>query len=87
MCGFIDGAVADCTNASRSSLNGGRAGSSGGKHIFFSGYMRADATFTSCRSGCTLGPSNANADHAQGAAVVYSLTVYTATNHGSDHLT
>lgn len=55
MCGFIDGAVADCTNASRSSLNGGRAGSSGGKHIFFSGYMRADATFTSCRSGCTLG--------------------------------
>jgi PEP-CTERM motif-containing protein len=37
--------------------------------------LRADATFTTCGSGCVLGPSNTDAEYAQWAAVVENFTV------------
>lgn len=41
------------------------------------GNMRADAAFTSCGSGCTLGPGNSDADYAQWAAVQRSFSIAT----------
>jgi hypothetical protein len=41
----------------------------------FTGDLRADATFTSCGMGCTLGPANTDADYAQFAAVVRTFSV------------
>src|ERR1035438_8488936 len=38
--------------------------------LSFTGNLRTDATFTSCGSGCTLGPTNSDGDYAQYAAVV-----------------
>jgi hypothetical protein len=43
--------------------------------ISFTGAVRTDATFTSCRTGCKLGPANTDADHAQWAAVLRNFTV------------
>jgi hypothetical protein len=43
--------------------------------ISFTGDLRADATFTSCGAGCTLGSANTDADYAQWAAVVETFTV------------
>jgi hypothetical protein len=43
--------------------------------ISFTGDLRADATFTACGSGCTLGPSNSDSDYAEWAAVSYTFNV------------
>ena len=43
--------------------------------IFVSGNLRTNATVTDCGSGCTLGPSNTDAEWAQWAAAVTSFTV------------
>jgi hypothetical protein len=45
--------------------------------ISFTGNLRTDATFTSCGTGCTLGPGNTDADFAQWAAVVRTFHVGT----------
>ena len=41
----------------------------------FTGDLRADATFISCGSGCTLGAGNSDSDYAQWAAVERDFTV------------
>ena len=46
--------------------------------LFFSGDLRSDATFTSCGSGCTLGPGNTDSDYANWAAATYDFVVTTA---------
>jgi hypothetical protein len=46
--------------------------------ISFTGNLRTDATFLSCGSGCTLGPSDADGDFAQWAAAVRDFHVGTA---------
>jgi hypothetical protein len=43
----------------------------------FTGDLRADAAFTSCGNGCTLGPGNSDSDYAQWAAVQRSFTIAT----------
>lgn len=48
-----------------------------GDTISFAGDLRADATFTSCGAGCTLGPANTDGDYAQWAAVVKDFHVST----------
>jgi len=47
--------------------------------IYFHGNLRTDATVTSCGPLCALGPSDADGDYAQFAAVVDTFTVSTAT--------
>ncbi len=44
----------------------------------FTGDLRSNATFSSCGTGCTLGPSNSDGDYAQWAAAVLDFTVTTA---------
>ena len=44
----------------------------------FTGNLRADANFTDCGSGCTLGASNSDADYAQFAAVSRTFHVQNA---------
>jgi len=46
--------------------------------ISYVGNLRTDASVTACGSGCTLGPSNSDADYAQFAAVVDTFVVPTA---------
>src|SRR5271155_1203404 len=46
--------------------------------ISFVGNLRTDSNMTGCGSGCTLGPSSADGDYAQWAAVVDSFVVGTA---------
>jgi hypothetical protein len=48
--------------------------------ISFSGNLRTDANLTACGSGCTLGPSNTDADYAQYAAVVDTFSVASTTS-------
>jgi hypothetical protein len=43
--------------------------------VSFSGDLRADATFISCGSGCTLGAGDSDSDYAQWAAVERDFTV------------
>jgi len=43
----------------------------------FTGDLQTDATFTSCGTGCTLGPSNTDSDFAQWAAAVADFSVVT----------
>ena len=45
--------------------------------ISFTGDIRADATFTSCGDGCTLGPGDSDGDFAQWAAAVGDFHVGT----------
>ena len=47
--------------------------------ILYSGSLRTNANVTSCGTGCTLGPSNADSDYAQWAAAVYSFQVHQTT--------
>ena len=47
----------------------------GAATLSFTGDLRTDATVTSCGSGCTLGPSNTDAEYAQYAAVVRTFNV------------
>jgi hypothetical protein len=46
--------------------------------ISFLGNLRTGATFTSCGAGCTLGPSNTDADYAQWAPAVAGFHVSAA---------
>ena len=45
--------------------------------ISFTGNLRANATFTSCGTGCTLSSGNSDGDYAQWAAVVSDFQVTT----------
>ncbi len=56
-------------------LAGGIGQSQAGTIVSFTGDLRADATFLSCGSGCTLGITNSDSDYAQWAAVQRSFTV------------
>ena len=48
--------------------------------LSFTGDLRADATFNSCGSGCTLDASNSDFDYAQWAAVKRDFTVATSSS-------
>src|SRR5215831_18166366 len=41
----------------------------------FTGNLRSDASFITCGGGCTLGPSNADGDYSQWAAVSRTVQV------------
>jgi hypothetical protein len=43
--------------------------------LSFTGNLRADATFSSCGAGCTLGPADTDGDYAQWASVVRVFSV------------